>query len=134
MARVLVVDDDPGITIMVGERLRALSITADAASSGRDALMMMCRATADGEPYDVAIVDIVMPGIDGWQVLKAIKHNPLWARTKIVVVSGYASSTEDLLRIIEFDGVYVEKRAGFLETVGEIVQRVLADVDELPLA
>ncbi len=129
MARVLIVDDDPRIAMMVAERLRALGIDTDTASNGRDALLCMCAATTQGRPYDMAIVDIVMPGIDGWQVLKAIKHNPLWSSTSVIVVSGYASSTEDLLRIIEFDGVYVEKRAGFLETVGEIAQRVIADSD-----
>jgi len=73
------------------------------------------------------ILDLVMPNIDGWQVLKAVKNNPLWSSMKVIVVSGYADSPDDLMKIIEYDGVYVEKRAGFAEDVTQVVERVLED-------
>jgi len=125
MPSVLVVDDDAGILELVSAKLSLLDIQCDTAISGRIALRRLCARTAEDRPYDVVILDIVMPDIDGWQVLKAIKHNPLWTALKVIVISGQADSPSDLLRIIEFDGVYVEKRAGFADTVGEIVRRVL---------
>ena len=125
MPKVLIVDDDPGVMEAVSLRLRLLGIESDTARSGRAGLKKLCCRTCEDRLYDVVIVDIIMPDIDGWQVLKAIKNNPLWQDIKVVVISGYADSPQDLMRIIEFDGVFVEKRAGFIETVGEVVKRVL---------
>ena len=126
MPSVLVVDDDPGVLELIAIKLADIGIEADTAGGGRSALKKLCTRTAADHGYDVVILDIVMPDIDGWQVLKAIKHNPLWTNLKVIVISGQANAPDDLLRIIEFDGVYVEKRAGFADIVGEIVRRVLA--------
>ncbi len=125
MPAVLVVDDEPAILELVSARLRLLGIDSETAASGRSALKRLCARTAEDRPFDVVILDILMPDIDGWQVLKAIKYNPLWSPLKVIVISGYADSPQDLLRIIEFDGVFVEKRAGFADTVGEVVKRVM---------
>ena len=119
MPSVLVVDDDPGVLELVSLKLGLIGIQADSAASGRAALKRLCARTAEDRVYDVVIVDIVMPDVDGWQVLKAVKYNPLWNDIKVIVISGHADSTSDLLRVIEFDGVFVEK-------VGEIVRRVLS--------
>ena len=125
MASILVVDDEAAILELVAVKLELLGLECEAINSGREALKRLCARTAEDRLFDVVILDIVMPDIDGWRVLKAIKHNPLWEDIKVIVISGHADSPTDLLRIIEFDGVYVEKRAGFADTVGEIVQRVL---------
>ena len=125
MPTVLVIDDDPGVSTMVAAQLEAMGIETITARDGRVGLRKLCERTAACEPVDAAIVDLVMPEVDGWQVLKAIKHNPLWEHIKVIVISGYADTPTDLLRIIEFDGVFVEKRAGFVDTVGDIVKRVL---------
>ncbi len=125
MPRVLVVDDDPGIREVVALELRTAGLEADKASDGRAALKMLCQQTVDRRLYSVVILDIVMPGIDGWQVLKAIKNNPLWESMKVIVLTGQVDSADGLRRIIEYDGVYVEKRAGFGQTVCELVARVL---------
>jgi CheY-like chemotaxis protein len=127
MPSVLIVDDDPGVLELVSLKLGFIGIQTDTATGGRAALKRLCARTAEDRVYDVVILDIVMPDVDGWAVLKAIKYNPLWQSIKVIVISGHADSPSDLLRIIEFDGVYVEKRAGFADTVGEIVRRVIAE-------
>jgi CheY-like chemotaxis protein len=129
MPRVLIADDDPGIVETVSVRLQMMGIESDTANSGRSALRKICERTCADRLYDVVIVDISMPDIDGWHVLKAIKNNPLWEAIKVVVISGFADSPSDLMRIIEFDGVFVEKRTGFIDTVGEVVKRVLENGD-----
>ena len=127
MPSVLVVDDDAGVLELIAVKLAEIGIDADTASGGRMALKKLCTRTVEDRVYDVMILDIVMPDIDGWQVLKAVKNNPLWSLIKVIVISGHANGPDDLLRVIEFDGVYVEKRAGFADTVGEIVRRVMGD-------
>jgi len=110
---------------MVSAALSLEGIEAETAANGRIALEKMCTCVVAKESFDVVILDIMMPEVDGWQVLKAIKNNPLWEHTKVIVVSGHSETAEDLMKIIEYDGVYVEKRLGFAETVSTLVTRVL---------
>lgn len=68
VARVLVVDDEKSIRLSVQEFLRDAGYEADAAEDSRSALALL----ADGN-YDVVISDIVLPGVSGVTLLKAIR-------------------------------------------------------------
>ena len=125
MPRVLVVDDDVGIRQSIALSLEAAGITADTAANGRIAIKQLCRSCTENEPYDLLTLDIIMPEVDGWQVLKAVKNNPLWSSLKVIVVSAEVQSAEDLTHIIEWDGVFVEKRIDFSRDVVTIVTRIL---------
>lgn len=127
MTSALVVDDDAVLREVISIQLTSAGIETVTANNGRLALEEMCARTSAGKSFEVVILDLVMPEVDGWAVLKAIKNNPLWASAKVIVVSGHADSPSDLLRIIEFDGVYVEKRSGFVNTVKLVVERVLQE-------
>src|SRR3954464_7571996 len=68
-ARVLVVDDDELIRAVLRRVLETSGATVREAETGEDGL----RALYDGRP-DVVILDIGLPGIDGWQVLERIRQ------------------------------------------------------------
>lgn len=125
MPRVLIVDDDPSICRLVAEGLCDKGIECDEAHNGEDALRKLCQATAEGRGYDAMVLDIVMPVMDGWQVLAAIKNNPLWAGIKVVVLTGRATSTEDVARVSDYNGVFVEKKGPFPHLLKVIVGRLL---------
>ncbi|MBP8951797.1 MAG: response regulator [Armatimonadetes bacterium] len=125
MPRILVVDDDAAVREVIQMQLEMTGMEADTAANGRIALEKLCTSVVEGRPYDLVTLDIVMPELNGWQVLKAVKNNPLWQDIKVIVVSGELQSAEDLTHIIEYDGVFVEKRIGFTQDVGLIVQRIL---------
>jgi len=65
--RVLIVDDEERIRQVLGRILRGLGITADTAASGGDAVAM----TVSGS-YDLVILDLLMPGQDGFSALREI--------------------------------------------------------------
>lgn len=73
-ARVLVVDDDPAIRALVIEFLQDEGYKTQAASSGRDVLS--CLETA-GELPDVMLLDLMMPEVDGYEVLESLRRNLL---------------------------------------------------------
>src|SRR5262249_54012822 len=98
-ARVLVVDDDPAMLRTV-ERILAPRHEVSGFSSGEAAI-----EAARREPFDVAIVDVRMPGLDGFEVTRAIKA--LRPRTEVVLVTGSVTDLDDkLVRAIEERAFY----------------------------
>ena len=67
--RVLVIDDDIGIIELIKDILTAAGATADAALSAEEGLRLF-RARR----YDLVILDIMMPGIDGWQACESLRE------------------------------------------------------------
>jgi CheY-like chemotaxis protein len=124
MAKVLVVDDQHDVREIIAAALEDRGVEAVLAANGRAALMELARATVEDEPFDVMLLDIVMPGVDGWRVLAAVKANPLWEDLPIIVITGQATSVDDITRVSKLDGVYAEKGADFLKFVVTMVDRL----------
>jgi serine phosphatase RsbU (regulator of sigma subunit) len=100
--RVLVVDDDAAMLRTV-ERILAPSHAVRGFASGEEALKAFRE-----EPFDVALIDIRMPGMDGFELTRAIKE----ARpaTEVILVTGSISDLDEkLIRS-------VKERAGFFIT------------------
>jgi CheY-like chemotaxis protein len=69
--RVLLVDDDVDALEMARDALSIAGATVVAVSRGEDALRLL-----DREPFDVAVLDIGMPDMDGYELLKSIRARP----------------------------------------------------------
>src|SRR5205823_12086237 len=82
---ILVVDDDVDICRNLSDILTDLGYRVDAAHDGPSALELLQRT-----PYDVALLDLKMPGMDGLTLSREIKK--LRAGTVALVVTAYASS------------------------------------------
>ena len=93
--RVLVVDDNELGRHTALEMLRQARIDAVGASSGSAALAML----AD-ESFDVVLLDIQMPGMDGYAAFKAIREIPSCRKLPVIALTGHATG-EDRLRALE---------------------------------
>ena len=93
--RVLIVDDDPLIRHVVRAVLEDGSYDLDEAASGEEALRV-----AAGHPPDVVLLDVMMPGIDGFEVAARMKKD---ARLKgaVVVMLTAKDAPEDRRRGME---------------------------------
>jgi len=91
---ILFVDDEEVIRKSFTRELRAEHFTITAVTSGREAI----RALEDGR-YDVVITDLMMPDIDGFDVLKAVKKQA--PQTSVIILTGYGDmrSAIDALRL-----------------------------------
>ena len=125
MPRVLVVDDEPGMRHLVGQGLTDHGIDFEEAANGDEALRLLCAASVNGPAFDAMVLDIVMPVVDGWQVLAAVKSNPLWSGIPVIVLTGRATAPEDIARISAYDGVFMEKRGSFAHLLDVILARLL---------
>ncbi len=84
--RILVVDDEAVTGLMFKRVLELrLACTVDTAHNGQEAL-----DKARALHPDLMLLDIRMPGMDGFQVCRALKSDPATADTKVVYVSGNA--------------------------------------------
>jgi CheY-like chemotaxis protein len=89
---VLVVDDCPDTTGSLAILIQAWGHQAVVANNGPEALRV-----AAAQPPDVVLLDIAMPGMNGWEVLRHLKELPDLKSTYLVVVSGCARK-EDFAR------------------------------------
>jgi adenylate cyclase len=126
MPKVLLVEDDLQLRQVMRGTLKSEGFNCDEAENGRVGLEKMCEATVRHDPFDLVLLDIVMPEVDGWQFLQALKANPLWSQTKVVIMSGRAISPRDIARASAMDCVHVEKRVGFIDNLVRMLTRMVA--------
>jgi len=118
--RILIVDDDPVILRLLQINFRLEGYEVDSASRGDEAL----RRAREAVP-DVVVLDIMMPGVDGFDVLRQLKEDPASRDVPVILLSARAQD-EDRRRGYAL-GVeeYVTKPFDPAHLV-EIVRRVLA--------
>jgi DNA-binding NtrC family response regulator len=80
--RILVVDDDEIVRLSYLRSLAGTDWNVESVWDGNDALRLM-----ENKAFDVVLLDLRMPGVDGMEVLKAIKDK--WPDTEVVIITGY---------------------------------------------
>ncbi len=81
MARILVIDDDPQVLSMLVETLQREGYEVDGAADGRVALQALRE-----EPADLVITDIVMPEMEGIEVIQELRRS--FPQVKVIAISG----------------------------------------------
>ncbi len=79
---ILIVDDDPDIVEGILMILETQSYRLDTARDGK-----ACMAKINEEVPDVLILDLLMPRMDGWGVIREMRSNPRFARVPIMILS-----------------------------------------------
>jgi CheY-like chemotaxis protein len=113
--KVLVIDDDPLAVELVASNLAERCEVARA-HDGAQAL-----ATAVAAPPDLIILDLMMPGMSGFEVVDAVRREPAIAGVPIIVMTGKSVTAEDRARLNGRVQQVVSKsrfdRTGFLSEV-----------------
>ena len=84
--RVLIVDDEPEIGRILALILGAAGFDATPVEGGSAALARIAEA-----PPDVVILDVRMPGLDGFEVLRRLRESPATARLPVVMLTELGS-------------------------------------------
>ena len=85
MGRILIVDDEPQACQILSRLIRHFGHETDWKTGGAEAL-----AYLDETPVDLLILDVMMPGMDGMEVLRRIRAEPKTAATPVVMFSAVA--------------------------------------------
>jgi signal transduction histidine kinase/CheY-like chemotaxis protein len=94
--KVLVVDDNPTNQLVVRDLLRQWKAETDCASNGVDAIERL--KTNNGDPFQLVLMDMNMPGIDGLEAVRLMKAEPALAPIPVILLSSMTSyiAPEDL--------------------------------------
>ncbi len=85
MTKVLVVEDTPLNMELILEILDGQGFTVDSAEDGEKALRL-----AENEVYDLVLMDIELPGMDGIEVARIIKSKPAYKDIPVIALTAYA--------------------------------------------
>jgi two-component system nitrogen regulation response regulator NtrX len=102
MPAILIVDDEPGVRTALGGVLRDEGYTVDTVDSGE-----ACLERVVTQPYDVVLLDVWMPGIDGLETLQRLRERRVDAEVVIISGHGNVESAVRAIKLGAFD--FVEK-------------------------
>ncbi len=122
MVNILVADDDPEIIDLLRLDLELMGFSVDAVGDGMNALKK-----AEAKPYDLVVLDVMMPKMDGFEVCKRIRANRSSASVPVILLTakgtiedkirGFNAGADDyLVKPFEFQELMVRMRALFRRT------------------
>jgi two-component system, OmpR family, response regulator len=111
--RLLLVEDDQKITSFILKGLKEAGFAVDYAEDGKDGLHL-----ALTEPYDAAIIDIMLPGLDGLSLIEELRKKKI--NTPIIVLSA-KRSVDDRVKGLQIGGDdYLTKPFSFSELLARV--------------
>lgn len=129
MSKIMIVDDEPDILYLVKRILEREGYEVVDASNGEDALKKV-----KGEKPDLILLDVMMPGMDGWDVCKKLKEDP---KTKDTTVAMLTVKSEDEDKVQSFDYAIADwhiskpiEREKFIKTVDWLLTKPLKRAEE----
>lgn len=111
--RILVVEDEPKMAALVRRGLVEEGMAADVAATGEDALWM-----AGATAYDAIVLDVMLPGIDGFETCRRLRESGVWAPVLMLTAR---DAVED--RVAGLDGGaddYLTKPFSFSELLARL--------------
>jgi DNA-binding response OmpR family regulator len=147
-ARILVVDDEQFIRFLLSEELTQEGYAVSTAASGEEALAMLQKAT-----FDLMLLDLKMPGMDGIEVMRAARH--IAPETIVIMLTAHAtldsavealrygghdyllkpSSAEDILSSVEKGLAKRQRRQqqkDLIQRMGDLARELTGGRGELP--
>jgi len=116
MSRILIIEDDAFLSDIYVTRFQRAGFEVYVASDGREGI-----AAAQEEKPDVILLDIVMPHMDGFEVLRELRSDPSLAKTKIILLTNLGQQEDVEKGMKEGADAYIIK-AHFTPT--EVVAKV----------
>jgi pilus assembly protein CpaE len=117
MAQILVIDDDANLLQMVKLMLQRVGHSVTTSSSGEEGLQLAAKAQPD-----MAIIDVMMPGLSGYDVVRKLREDPLTARIPIIILTARSQPMDKHMALEAGANAFLSKPV----TSQELIERVEA--------
>jgi two-component system alkaline phosphatase synthesis response regulator PhoP len=117
MTRILVAEDDPDIASLLAHYLRKAGFEPDLVASGRDVVPRIRKT-----PPDLLLLDLMLPGVDGLEVCRAVRADQNTASIPIIMVTANGEESDRIVGLELGADDYITKPF----SPGEVVARVRA--------
>lgn len=118
---VVIADDDLEILTMVRTLLRRRDVKLIEASDGEEAM----RLIRENEP-DLVVLDVMMPGMSGWEVCKGIREDAALSSTGVIMLTGIGERLNEMTSPLYGADAYLDKPFD-MSDLDEKVSEVLAE-------
>ena len=114
--KILLIEDDPFLGSLLGNRFKKEGIEAIIVKNGNEAIKLL-----KAQPFDLALLDIILPGKSGFEVLEEIKTDPQISKVPIVIISNLGQES-DIIKGKELGAVdyIVKAKISIDEMVGKV--------------
>lgn len=113
---ILVVEDDVFLVNAYQIKFQKEGIEVWVASDGEEAMDFLGK-----EPPQVVLLDLMLPGVNGFEVLAAIRQNDRWKKTPVIVLSNLGQSEDvERARALGIDDYIVKANS----KIGEVVEKI----------
>lgn len=114
---ILVVDDDPEILGMVSLRLGKRGYRVISAGDGQSAIDQ-----ARAEHPELIVLDVMLPGVSGWEVAKTLRDDPATESIKIVMLTAIGAQLNDMTSPLYGADAHLDKPFEFVALEGTIAR------------
>jgi two-component system OmpR family response regulator len=111
--RILLIEDDKKIALFVMKGLKEAGFAVDHALNGEDGLHQALTA-----PYDAAIIDIMLPKLDGLQLIEELRHQKI--NTPVLILSAKRSVDDRVMGLQKGGDDYLTKPFAFSELLARV--------------
>jgi CheY-like chemotaxis protein len=119
--RVLAIDDDEAIRFLIRQCLSGPSFDVREALSGEDGLAM-----AQKDPPDVILLDLIMPGVNGYEVLTQLQSEPATRAVPVIIVTSAALSAGERESVLREAHAFLPKSDVTRQTLTNAVRSLVA--------
>ena len=113
--KVLIVDDEPNIILPLQFLMEQNHYDVDIASSGEGAMEIIM-----GRTPDLILLDIMLPGISGYEVCELVRLNPNWRHIKIIFLTAKGSDFDVAKGMVLGADAYIIKPFSNAEVVSKV--------------
>lgn len=121
--RILVVDDDELLREFYARVLRTRGYVSLCAINGEEAIELL---KTNGANISLAIVDLLMPEMTGWELIDTMKKHEEWAKIPILTITGLATSFDEFEKVKEVSDAVLHKGDFELSTFNETIEKLLS--------
>jgi len=122
MKKILIIEDDKFLRELISQKLLKEGYVVNEAIDGEDGI----KKTREDKP-DLILLDLILPGIDGFEVLSQIKTDPSLATIRVIILSNLGQR-EDVEKGLKLGAVDYLIKAHF--TPAEIVEKIRSIIKE----